>query len=73
MHTPAKGSPPFRRTSRMSPTFAASGLVLENRAVRAPVGSRRAIWSAQRALRGSLVLAEGKGGAGKILIFLGAV
>jgi hypothetical protein len=39
--------------------------------VRAPVGSRRAIWSAQKALRGSLVLAEGKGGDGKILIFLG--
>ena len=38
--------------------------------MRAPVGSRRAIWSAQRAFRGSLVLAEGKGGAGKILIFL---
>lgn len=39
--------------------------------MRAPVGSRRAIWSVQKALTGSLVLADGKGGAGKILIFLG--
>jgi hypothetical protein len=64
MQTPAKGSPPFKRTKRMSPTFAASGFVLEKRDVRAPVGSRSAIWSAQRALRGSLVLAAGKEGAG---------
>ncbi|EDN91834.1 hypothetical protein SS1G_07695 [Sclerotinia sclerotiorum 1980 UF-70] len=46
MHTPAKGSPVLRRTRRISPTLAASGFVLENRLVRAPVGSRTAICSA---------------------------
>jgi len=46
----------------MSPTFAASRLVLEKRAVRAPVGSRREIWSVVRALRGSLKRAAREGG-----------
>ena len=54
MQTPAKGSPVFERTRRMSPTLTRSGLVGEKRRVRAPVGSRRAIWSA-------VILAMGSG------------
>lgn len=46
MHTPANGSPVLSRTRRISPTLAASGFVLENKLVRAPVGSRTAICSA---------------------------
>jgi hypothetical protein len=43
MHTPEKGSPVRRRTRRMSPTRAHSGLDFANRRVRAPVESRREI------------------------------
>jgi hypothetical protein len=68
MQTPAKGSPLRRRTSRMSNTRAASGLVLEKRAVRAPVGSWRAIWLAWMAETGSLKCEAGEGGGGKVLI-----
>ena len=54
MQTPAKGSPVFIRTRRMSPTFAASRLVLEKRFVRAPVGSRMVTCEAVRSFIGSL-------------------
>lgn len=64
MQTPAKGSPVLRRTRRISPTFADSGLALENRFVRAPVGSRSWIWSFWRERMGSLNLATGVGGGG---------
>jgi hypothetical protein len=70
MQIPAKGSPFLRRTSRMSPTLAASGLALLKREVRAPVGSRTAIWEAWREAIGSLKLAAGEGGGGNALIFL---
>lgn len=69
MHTPAKGSPVFRRTKRMSPTLAASGLVREKREVRAPVGSRREIWEDVRSLMGSLNLEAGEAGGAMALIF----
>lgn len=39
MHTPANGSPVRCRTSRMSPSLAASGFSFEKSRVRAPVGS----------------------------------
>jgi len=52
----------------MSPTRAASGLVLEKRAVRRPVGSWRAIWEAWMAAMGSLKSEAGDGGGGKVLI-----
>jgi hypothetical protein len=73
MHTPAKGSPVFRRTRRMSPTFADSGLVREKRFVRALVGSRVVIWDAVKALMGSLQAAATEGGGGITFIFLGTV
>lgn len=69
MHTPAKGSPFLRRTRRMSPTWAASGLALEKRVVRSPVGSRRATWDAVTVFMGSLQRARVEGGGGKALIF----
>ena len=65
MHTPAKGSPLRRRTRRMSPTRAASGLDLENRAVRSPEGSRSVIWEAWIEAMGSLKWEAGEGGEGR--------
>lgn len=64
MQIPANGSPFLRRTSRMSPTLAPSGLVLEKRVVRDPVGSRREIWEAWREAMGSLNWEAGEGGGG---------
>lgn len=52
----------------MSPTRGASGLDLEKRAVRAPVGSWRAIWEAWIEAMGSLKQEAGEGGGGKVLI-----
>jgi hypothetical protein len=68
MHTPANGSPDFCRTRRMSPTLAPSGLALEKRVVRAPVGSRSAICEAWTAATGFLKCEAGEGGGGKVLI-----
>ena len=64
MQTPAKGSPFLRRTRRMSPTFADSVFSFEKRLLRAPVGSRIAIWVLVKSSNGSLhtALAEGGGG-----------
>lgn len=70
MHTPAKGSPVFSRTRRMSPTLAASVFVREKRWLRAPVGSRMAIWSSVKALRGSRHILANEIGGGTIFIFL---
>lgn len=70
MQTPANGSPVLSRTSRMSPTRAASGLSFEKRRVRAPVGSRTAICSLCRSLMGSLKILAGVGGGGWAFIFL---
>jgi hypothetical protein len=52
----------------MSPTRAASGLDLENRAVRSPEGSRSVIWEAWIEAMGSLKWEAGEGGGGKVLI-----
>lgn len=70
MQTPANGSPFFWRTRRISPTLAASGLVLLKSAVRAPVGSRTEICSAWRSPIGFLNLAAGEGGGGYAFSFL---
>ena len=70
MHTPAKGSPVFKRTSRISPTLADSGFVLENNWVRAPVGSSNNICSAVSSLIGSRWIEAGDDGGGKVLIVL---
>jgi hypothetical protein len=53
MHTPAKGSPVRCRTRSVSPTRAHSGFVREKRRVRAPVGSRSAIWDVVTRATGS--------------------
>ena len=68
MHTPANGSPVFRRTRRISPTLAASGLALEKSFVRAPTGSRRLIWAAWKSLTGSLNLEAMEGGGAMALM-----
>lgn len=52
MQTPAKGSPLRWRTRRISPTRAHSGFCLENRRVRAPVGSRLLVCEAVTAAIG---------------------
>jgi len=62
MQTPANGSPERVRTSRISPTFAASGFVREKRRVRAPVGSRAVVWEAVRSEMGSGHFLIGEGG-----------
>ena len=54
----------WNRTSRISPTLAASGFVREKSRVRAPVGSRMAIWAACRSLIGSGKRLRVEGGGG---------
>lgn len=69
-HTPEKGSPDLRRTRRMSPTLARSGFEGEKRRVRAPVGSRREIWSEVILAMGSGQCLRAEGGGGATAIFL---
>lgn len=52
----------------MSPTLAASGLVLEKSFVRAPMGSRRVIWEDWKSLTGSRNLAAMEGGGAMALM-----
>ena len=54
----------LNRTSRTSPTLAASGFVRAKRRVRAPVGSRMASWAACRLLMGSGKSLRVEGGGG---------
>lgn len=64
MHTPAKGSPERVRTSKMSPTLAASGLEEAKSLVRKPDGSREAIWEASKVVTGEGHLLYMAGGGG---------
>ena len=62
--TPEYGSPDLNRTSRMSPTFAASGFFRLKSLVREDVGSKVVSWEAVRAAMalGHLARADGGGG-----------